>query len=58
MESLGKPVVEWIDFQAELFRLCNLEMFMGRSVVNEYFHSVNIQDELPFPDKYDRLCNE
>lgn len=55
MESLGKPIVEWHEFQRELYRLTNLEMFIGKNLVGEYFNSVNVQDELPFEDKYDRI---
>lgn len=55
MESLNKPVVEWREFQRELYRLTNLEMFIGKNLVGEYFNSVNIQDELPFEDKYDGI---
>ena len=56
MESLGKPTVEWREFQRELYRLTNLEMFIGKNLVGEYFNSVNIQEELPYPDKYDGIA--
>lgn len=56
MESLGKPVVEWREFQRELYRLTNLEMFIGKNLVGEYFNSVNVQEELGFPDKYDGIA--
>lgn len=55
MESLGKPIVEWHEFQRELYRLTNLEMFIGKNLVGEYFNSVNVQMELDYPDKYDRI---
>ena len=50
-----RETVDWIDWQAELYKRSNLEMFLGRNVVNEYFHSVDVQLELPYPDQYDRL---
>ena len=53
---MEKPIVEWREFQREVYRLTNLEMFIGRNLVGEYFKSVNIQDELPFEDKYDGIA--
>lgn len=65
MESLGKPIVNEIDYVHEAWRLNNMEVFLGQRAcriaglsVNDYIHSVNVQLELPYPDRWERLLSE
>lgn len=57
MESLNKPVVTQEEHIKELWRLTNLEMFLGRNVVGQYFNSVNVQLEIPYEGWLERINN-
>ena len=53
-----REIVNEKDYIAEAWRLSNLGMFIGKNLVHDYLHSVDVQQTLPFPDKMEYLLNE
>jgi hypothetical protein len=55
---MSKEVVSQTEYSRELWRLTNLEMFIGTSALRAYANSVDVQLELPYPDLIERLGYE